>query len=245
MSPGPAGSGPRRSWFSSLTNHLALKGTCVVLAVVLWLVWSVREPAQEVIPVSFQPLLDPSLEMVGSVPPLRALVIGRGRELLKLYSTPPTLRKVIRAGVPDSFVVDLQPEDVDIPASVDVIVRDLQPRTVTLRFASTSRRLVPVRSALRLTAGPGLRMIGPAEFEPESVLVSGPRAAVGRLDSVRTVADARDVCDSARWLVRLDTAGLAVSVRPATVQAHIPVVRDSIVRGRDPCAARRIGAAPR
>jgi YbbR domain-containing protein len=227
---------------SSLTDHLMLKVAALLLALMLWLVVSAREPTAEVIPVRFEPLLEGSLTLVGPVPPMRALVIGEGRDLLKLYSTPPVVRRVINASVTDTFTLELQPSDVDIPVNVDAIVRDIQPRSVKLSFAPMSRRLVPIRSQLRLTPSGTVASLGVVHFEPDSVVITGPRRAVAQVDSIPTILESRMVCASDLGLVALDTTRLGVSVRPRQVQASVVVRSDTALAGR-PCGAR--AASPR
>ena len=221
---------------ASLTEHLMLKIAALLLALMLWLVVSAREPTAEVIPVRFEPLLDRSLTLVSPLPPMRALVIGEGRDLLKLYSTPPVVRRVINASVTDTFTLELQPSDVDIPVNVDAIVRDIQPRSIKLTFAATGRRMVPVRSRMRLRAGGNVIAIGNPQFEPESVMITGPRRTVARVDSVPTVAESRILCGQYAGVIRLDTTRLGVSVRPRQVQMSIPVRRDTMAGARSvPC----------
>ena len=218
----------RDAWRPAIIfDHLALKAAALLLAVMLWLVVSAREPTAEVIPVRFEPLLDKSLTIVGPLPPMRALVIGQGRDLLKLYSQPPVVRRVINAGSTDTMTVELQPSDVDIPVTIDAIVRDIQPRSIRLSFSPIARKSVPVRSRLRLSAGGNVAAFGVPRFDPESVVITGPRRAVARVDSVPTVADARVVCGSDLGLVRLDTARLGVSVRPRQVQTDVAIRLDT------------------
>ena len=215
---------------------MMLKIAALLLAVMLWLVVSAREPTAEVIPVRFEPLLDRSLTLVGPIPPMRALVIGEGRDLLKLYSTPPVVRRVINEDVTDTVTLELQPSDVDIPVNVDAIVRDIQPRSIRLTFAPDARRMVPVRSQLRLHPSGNVVAIGLPQFEPDSVMITGPRRAVARVDSIPTIVEGRAVCGQEIGLVRLDTGRLGVSVRPRQVQVSIPVRLDTTPGARPrPC----------
>ena len=210
-----------------MREHWPLKIAALFLALVLWLVVSAREPTEEVIPVSFQPQLDSSLRLISQPPTVRALMIGRGREVLQLYSSPPLYRPVITAETEDTVTLTLTPSDIELPPEVDVLVRDVQPRSFMLRFAPSGQRFVPVRSGLTLAPDPSIRIEGPPRFDPESVLVTGPRRAVARVDSVTTVRETRVVCDGGAWIVSLDTSGLGARVRPAQVTARIPVSRDT------------------
>ena len=200
-------------WF---TERLGLKASAVVLAVALWFIVAAREPTQDVASVRFAPQLDSALVLRDPAMPVRALVMGRPSEILKLANTPLVIRRPIANDVPDTLVLMLRPADVEVPEGVEVIVRDVQPHSLTLRFEPTASRKVPVRSALQIRAHPGSAV----RFDPESVTVLGPRRAVAQLRFVQTVVDSIGV-DTVPHLVDLDTAGLGVSVRPAQVKATI------------------------
>lgn len=231
--PGPRPSQPNqrvrtplsRRIIAAVTERLQLKAAALFFALVLWFVVSATEPSEQLVPVRFTPLLDSTLTLVEAPPQVQALVIGRTRELLKLYATPLTLRRLVDAGVPDTVTIELRPTDVDLPAGVQAIVRDVQPRSITLRFATTATRTLPVRSALNVVADTGIRFTGGLRLEPDSVRVSGDRRALARINAVSTVAGNLRVRDSSAVVVALDTAGLGVSVRPAQVRASIPIAR--------------------
>lgn len=219
----PAGPSPRPlvSWqrriTSAFTRNLPLKASAVFVAVVLWIVVGAREPIEEVTSVVFAPQLDTAMVVRDPQPVIRALVIGRASEILKLANTPLTIRRPIANDAPDTLVVPLRTTDIVVPDGVEVIVRDVQPHSLTLRFEHIRSRTVPVRSAIRTHMPPG----SPAaalRFEPEVVTVRGPRAAVARLRFVPTLPDSIAL-DTLPHLVDLDTAGLGVVVRPAQVKA--------------------------
>jgi hypothetical protein len=118
-------------------------------------------------------------------------------------------------------VLDLRPDDVTLPDGVDAVVRDVQPRSVTLRFESSWSRRVPVNSAIDVAMGPEA---GPVTtvFDPESVQVSGPRHVVLRIASVRTAKMTIAFPDSLPHLVDIDTTGFGmVRVRPSQVKVEI------------------------
>ena len=227
---------------AAFTQHLSLKAVAVFLTLVLWMVVRVKEPSDEFVPVRFEPILDSSLTLRGQRPTVRARVIGSGQDLLKLYQNPPVIRKLIDGDVPDELHLDLAPEDVDIPTDVPVIVRDVQPRAVTLRFESQARRMVPVRSALRFLADSGI-LTGPPRFEPDSVTISGDRRLVGKLDAVSTVANDIVVREAMDVVVPLDTSSLGVRVSPSSVKVSVQVRRAQTTVG--PARERAGGGADR
>jgi YbbR domain-containing protein len=207
---------------AAFTVRLGLKATAVFIAVVLWFVINAKEPQLQLVPVRFTPVLDSSLVLRDPVPPLQAIVAGSPKELIKLTSNVPRIHRQITADSPDTLVIDLRPDDVTLPDGVDAVVRDVQPRSVTLRFESMSSRKVPVRSAVDVaTVGnPGPVVL---RFDPESVQVTGPRHILTSISSVRTVRTVISFPDSLPHLIDIDTVGLnpAVRVRPAQVKAQL------------------------
>jgi hypothetical protein len=218
VSPGTRQSlGWRRQVTAAFTEHLALKASAVLVAVVLWFVVAAREPTDEVVSVRFSPQLDTALVLRDPPPIIRAFVIGRPNEILKLSTAPLVIRRPIASDAPDTLVLSLRTSDVEVPEGVEVIVRDVQPRTLTLRFEAIASRQVTVRSALLVRSPPGTTAIR-VRFDPESVVVRGPRRTVARLRAVSTMADSITL-DTLPHLVDLDTAGLGVVVRPPQVKA--------------------------
>jgi hypothetical protein len=210
----------RRRLTAALTDRLVLKVTAVFLAVVLWFVVNAKEPQVELVRVRFITTLDSSLVLRDPPPELQALVAGSPRELIKLTSTPPTVRRQVTSDAPDTLVLDFRPGDIVLPDGVDAVVRDVQPRSVTLRFESTWSRRVAVQSAIDVMP---MDWPGPISvtLEPDSVQVSGPRHVVLRVPFVRTVRTTISLPDSLPHLVDLDTTRLGLRVRPAQVKVHV------------------------
>jgi len=130
----------KRKLRDAFTEHLLLKFAALFFALVLWLVVSAEEPTEEVMGVRFEPALDSGVVISGEMPNVRALVLGRGREILKLYNAAPVIHRRVRSGLRDSIRIELGPADVDLPAGVSAAVRDVRPRIITLRL----RRVAPL-----------------------------------------------------------------------------------------------------
>ena len=212
----------RRRMTEVFTQRLALKGTAFLLAAVLWFIVTAKEPNQNLIEVHFAPQLDSSLVLKDPPPPIHALVVGPPQELLKLYARPLVIRRPIAANSPDTVVIDLSTSDVELPPGVDAIVRGLEPHSITLRFESTSSRVVPVRSNVQVIVDTLKPTIGLAvRLEPDSVEVSGPRQRILGLQFVTTQRVTIPADDSLPHLVDIDTTRLGVRVKPAQVKVHI------------------------
>lgn len=204
------------------TARVPLKVAAVFFALVLWLAVSAEEPTEEWVDVRVALVHDSSVSLVDSLPPVQALVVGRGRDLLKLYTTLPVLRRVIDADTATRITLSLRPGDVDLPSNVDARVRDVRPAAMSLRVRITESRRVPIRSAIELAPDSGLRVVGPPNVEPDSVDVRGPREAVRKLGAVYTERRQIDVHDTITdVLVPVDTAGLRMRVSPPQVRIHV------------------------
>jgi hypothetical protein len=223
--PGPRVSGSlQRRVVTAFTDQIALKATAVFLAVGLWFMVNAKEPQIELVPVRLIPVLDSSLVLRDALPQLQALVAGSPKELIKLNSNLPVIRRQISSDAPDTLVIDLRPADVTLPEGVDAVVREIEPRSVTLRFESTWSRKVPVRASIDVATlgGPPTEPVV-LRVDPQTVEVSGPRHLVARIAYVKTMRTTIPFPDSLPHLVELDTTGLGDGVRlhPAQVKVLI------------------------
>lgn len=214
----------RRRVAAVFTERLALKASALLLALVLWFVVAAREPREEYAPVRFTPRLDSTLALRDPTPAIRAHVLGRPSEILKLATSPLVMSRQIAGDAPDTLVLSLRPSDVEVPNGVDVIVREVFPQAVTLRFESRASKRVPVRSAIMARIPPEMAQRIGVQLEPDTVTVLGPRRTVAQIAFVRTVADSV-VADTLPHLVDIDTTGLGATVRPTQIKARFVRLR--------------------
>ena len=216
-------------WRSALrgavTERLGLKATALALAVLLWAVASARQPTQGYVRVQVLPALDSSLVLLDQPSSLEALVAGRAVDIVKLYAEPPSVHRRIDGDVPDTLVLDVTPADVRLPAEFanDVRILDVQPRSVTLRFGTRATRRVPVMSAGRILVKDSLSASATSrvDFEPATVLITGPRRAVRRISIVHPYSLSIARSDTSRHVADLDTSGLGVRVLPSQVKVQL------------------------
>lgn len=227
---------------AALTRRPGPKLAALFFALVLWVMVSAEEPTQEWVDVDVALTMDSTVTLASHVPRVQALILGRGRELLKLYTIAPVIHRVVPRDAPADTAFDLRPGDVDLPAGISAQVSDVRPHAIEVRFRVVESRRVAVRSAVHAVPDSGVRIVWGPRFDPESVTVRGPRAAVRRLTSVATVPTTLVVRQSDTYTVPLDTAGLGVQVIPAHVEAR--VFADRVVTPPDSSAPARSGAAP-
>ena len=217
----------RRRLRDITTERLGLKAIALVLALLLWIVVSLRQPTEGYVRVRVTPVLDSSLVLIGAAPEVQALVSGRAADLVKLFSTPLALRRTVSGDVPDTLMLDLTPADVRVPAELAEVVHvlDVQPRAVMLRFESSVTRRIPVRNDGRVvvhadsvTAETTLSQ--DLVFEPDWVRVTGPRRVVRQLRGIHPDSLTIAAGDTLPHVADLDTAGIGVRVEPAQVKVR-------------------------
>jgi len=219
---------------AAFTERLAYKGAALFFAIVLWLVVSAEEPSEQLVPVRFEAAHDSARILTGTRPVIRALVAGRARDLIKLYDTPPVVRRVVTDDAPDSVAVDLRPADVYIPPDVEAIVRDVQPRALVLVFDVSTSRKVPVASAVKVAvdSGPPATHTRLTRIVPDSVTVTGPRRVIRALESVSTVEQTVTVRDSGTFTIPLDMKALAAGVKVKPAEVRLLVVMPPVTHVR-------------
>ena len=209
----------------ALTADLPLKLTSVGLSVFLWFVAAAEEPASALVPVDLAVRPPAGRTVVHTAGPVRALVSGPRRELLKLSASPMRLTRVLPdTTAADQVQVDVGPGDLELPRGVDVHVQDVQPRAFAVDLDSTFQRVVPVRAVVRLQPGTS-HIMSAIAVVPGTVRLLGPRDAIQRIDSAQTepleVARADGPVEET---LRLDTSGFGrVRVLPAAVTVRVDV----------------------
>lgn len=113
---------------------------------------------------------------------------GKGKELLSLGYRNKRIEIDLRERGTEA-VIPLTKEMIKgMPTGSDIYpLRIVEPETVRVQLDQFASKKVPVTSALVLTPLDGYIQVGDVAFEPDSVVISGPRRVVGRIDEVTTV----------------------------------------------------------
>jgi hypothetical protein len=208
---------------SAFTANLPLKLTSLGLSVLLWLLAAGEEPASALVPVDLILRPPTGRTIVRTDGPVRALVSGPRRELLKLATSPMRLTRALPdTTAADEVALELTPGDLELPRGVDVHVQDVRPRALGVELDSTFQRVVPVRAVVRLPPGTG-HVLSAIAVVPGTVRLLGPRDAIQRIDSAQTLPLEIARADGPiEEILALDTSGFGrVRVLPAEVTVRI------------------------
>ena len=209
----------------ALTADLPLKLTSIGLSVFLWFLAAGEEPASALLPVDLTVRPPAGRTVVRTSGPVRALVTGPRRELLRLSASPMRLTRVLAdTTAADQVELEVGPGDLELPRGADVHVQDVQPRAIAVDLDSTFQRLVPVRALVRLAPGSG-RAMSAIAVVPGTVRLLGPRDAIQRIDSAQTEPLELARADGpVEETLALDTSGFGrVRVLPAAVTVRVDV----------------------
>ena len=210
----------------AVLRNWPLKLAALALSVILWVLVASEETTSELVSVQVDVDLPADFALAKPVPPLRALVTGPGRELIKLYATPLAIRaSVPQSATPPSWRLTVGPPDIQVPRAAKVTIQDVEPRTLELSLDRLVSRDVPV--ALRGVVEPesGFALAGRLTVTPATVRVSGARLLVAMLDSFPTEpVEIRGLTGTFERTVALDTARaslLSVMPRRVTVSGRV------------------------
>ena len=212
---------------SAVLVNWPAKLTALMLSGVLWAAVAAEEPTTQLVPVALSVQPPRGRTLTGPLPAIQAVYVGSTRELIKLYSSPPTIQKVLPDTLTGSeFELTLSPQDLLTPTRLNVRPEDVQPRSVRIRLDEVVRRTFVVEPRITITPDSGFALQGGIAVEPGSVTVAGPDAILRNLAAVPTVTlEMSGVNTAVRRRVPLDTAGLGPArVTPTEVEISADIV---------------------
>jgi hypothetical protein len=231
---------PSRSRLAQIRTAILVnwpaKLTALLLSGVLWAAVAAEEPTTQLVPVNLE--VDPpsGRRLAGELPPVQAVYVGSTRELIKLYSSPPVIRKVLPDTLTGSeYQLELSPQDLIAGRRINVRPEDVQPRAVTIRLDAVVQRSVAVEPRVTIVPDSDFAVVGGIGVSPPTVVVSGPDSAVRALSTIPTVRlELRSVSSPVRRTLAIDTTGMgAVRVSPESVQvsADVTFVAERVLPG--------------
>ena len=215
-----------------VTHNASLKLLALVGATFLWAIAPESPDGSETladIPVRIQ-VGDPSWLVAGAPEPSRVTirVSGPTREIIRLAREGTSVRaEVDEVTTPDS-ILRLRRDWVVLSGSPAVVVEEIVPPEVRVRFEESLSVTLPVRVPVRGRLPSGIALAFPLGTTPGVVRVSGPARLVREMDSVPTVPlDLGGLSESEQRDLALDLEGLEEAlVTPRTVSVGIRVAEE-------------------
>lgn len=202
-----------RSWFKAkLTDNWPIKLTALVVASILWAVTEAEEPTTQLIPVSLTVEPPTGRALTFDLPPVQALYAGPARELIQLFGSPPKIRLEIPDTVTTTeYTFELTVDALELEFVSNVQAQDIQPRSITIRLDDVAQKTVPVISRVQVILETGYEFLSDVSYSPNTVVVTGPRRQVERIDSLVTETTSfRRISANFERSADIDTTGIGV-----------------------------------
>lgn len=208
-----------------ILRNWPIKVTALALSAMLWAAVAAQEPASQLVPVRLSIEPPPGRALTQPPPEVQALFAGTAREIFKLYSDPPVVKKVIPETRSSRVTVEISTQDINLTTDAAVTAQDIRPRQFELYLDSIDTRSVPIELRVHVRPETGFDLVGGIRVIPDSVVLIGPLTVVREITSVPTIVDTiRGVRQSFTRPVSLDTTGLRVAVaqpREVSITAEI------------------------
>jgi YbbR domain-containing protein len=213
-----------------VTRNWRLKLSAMALALFLWAVVTIQPRNREVLPnVPVQVVVsDP--DWVLAEPPTPATVSvnlgGLTRELLDLpRGSEAFVRVPIDRIIAEDTVVRLRTDWVVLSGGSNLVVQDITPVLVTLRFEPTRTTALPLSLRTTNELPEDLALAAQLGLSPQVTTVRGPARIVETLDSINLEPlDLSQIRASGRQGVRVDTTGFeGLTFSPPTAQVSVNV----------------------
>jgi YbbR domain-containing protein len=208
------------------TKNWRLKVLALAVAVLLWTVPRFEAQTTEVlddIPVLVD-LIDPEWAHVADSSPATVSVTlsGPTRDLIAIGVNRPPVYVPMTDVLDSDTVVLLEHAWFRGANQEGVVVEDLRPGSVILRFERVVRQSIPLQLQLDGELPEGISLAGSPVITPSSAVVSGPASGFEGVDSIRlTPMDLSLVVGSGSFIQPVDTAGfpeLEILTREASVE---------------------------
>lgn len=220
----------------AVVTNWPIKLTALILSAVLWAAVAAEEPTTQEIPVNLVLEAPPGRGLNGSLPAVSATYLGPWREITKLFTSPPIVRKVVPDTVSGTeFTVTLSLDDLLADADVDARAQAIQPAEFVVTLDDVTRRAVRVTPRVQINPDSGYMMVGGLAVTPSRVTVVGPDSIVRSIRDVPTMpVSLTGVRAPVGQTVPLDTTGLSPArVIPEVVEitASIAVITERVLMG--------------
>jgi YbbR domain-containing protein len=212
-----------------LRHNWTLKLASFGLAVFLWAVVQAEPVEREVlsaVPVRVQ-VGDMGWTLAGDPEPREVQVrfAGPVRQILDLDREGPMVRVPIETVTGPDTVIQLRRDWVVVGGGATLVVQEIVPASVRLRFEASRQVAVPLSVRTRGTLPRAIALAAPIGLTPQVVRVRGPARIVSDLDSIPLLPlDLAEVSGSGLIEVAVDTAGLTgLTLMPLVAQLGIRV----------------------
>ena len=209
-----------------LARNWPIKLAAVLLALMLYVAVQAQQPITQTFTMKLDVEVPRGRSLLQKPPTIQVQVSGKGAELMRLRTFP----SAISMRVPDtlstsSWRMRLENTDVPVPKGVDVSVRDITPREVTVSLDSVVRKDVRIVPLVTVVPESGFVARGGLSISPSVARLVGPEENVAAVESVTTAPmEITNVTGAFTRVLPIDTHALGIvriAPREVTVSGDV------------------------
>jgi YbbR domain-containing protein len=198
-----------------VTHNASLKFAALAAAVFLWAITPSDRTERESltsVPVRVQVAdLDWRLAEAPFPAEVSVRLSGPAREMIRLAREGATVRVPVETVLDADTTLSLRRDWVTLGSTSGLVVDEIQPGSVELRFEAVASAVLAVDLRLAGSLPEGLSLEAAPTVTPEVVRARGPERLLGGVEVIGTrVLDLADITESGSRYVPLDTAGLGL-----------------------------------
>lgn len=229
-----------------VTHNASLKIASLVAAAFLWAIAPADRTQQESltsVPVRVQVA---DLAWTTAEPPFPSTVeirvAGPAREIIRLARERATVRVPIESVASEDTVVTLRRDWVTLGATSGLVVEEILPASVQVRFEPVDSAVFVVDLAVEGELPDDVALVAPIQFTPQVVRARGPARLLESLDTIRTLSfDLGSIGASRVRAIAIDTTGLGSTLLdPREVQVAVRV-DEAVTRNLSAVPVRLVG----
>ncbi|MCH8018960.1 YbbR-like domain-containing protein [candidate division KSB1 bacterium] len=171
-------------------KNYKVKIVALVFAILIWFFVVTENEYEHVIEIPVAVINTPPGKVILSDLPkvVKVKIKGTGKDLIALMVRTGARLNLDLFDVKHSKTFYIKPKNVFLSRAIGAIQSNeiIMPDSITVVLADFQRKKIPVTSNIKPKVAPGFTIVGDAQINPDSVLISGPQNLVSKINSIAT-----------------------------------------------------------
>jgi len=171
-------------------KNYKVKIVALVFAILIWFFVVTENEYEHVIEVPVAVINTPPGKVILSDLPkvVKVKIKGTGQDLIALMVRTSARLNLDLFDVEQSKTFHIEPQNIFLSRPIGVIQSNeiIMPDSITIVLDDFQKKKIPVTSNIKPKVAPGFTIVGEAQVNPDSVLISGPQSLVSKINSIAT-----------------------------------------------------------
>jgi len=171
-------------------KNYKVKIVALIFAIVIWFFVVTENEYEHVIEVPVAAInIPPGKVILNDLPKVvKVKIKGTGKDLIALMVRTGARLKLDLFDVEQSKIFHIEPRNVFLSRPIGAIQSNeiIMPDSIRVILDDFQRKQIPVSSNIKPKVAPGFTIVGDAQINPDSVLISGPQSLISKINSIST-----------------------------------------------------------